>query len=170
MSTITSTATATPSQRKFIEDLLGDKDVRGTAYEGWVPDWSLSTKQTASKVIAFLLTLPNQPVDLGHPSEPEAGVYVSRVPGRDEAYLRVYRGQKNGRMLAKRIHFDEDGVSYEYLGLAHVAISVAVATRLSIEEVGALGVSSGVCMICGRRLDDPESVDRGIGPVCAARY
>ncbi len=32
------------------------------------------------------------------------------------------------------------------------------------------GHRTGDCGICNRRLSDPESVARGIGPVCAAKY
>jgi hypothetical protein len=31
------------------------------------------------------------------------------------------------------------------------------------------GIETGVCGMCGRRLDDPDSVARGIGPVCLKR-
>jgi len=32
------------------------------------------------------------------------------------------------------------------------------------------GKASGNCSICGRDLTDPESIERGIGPICAAKY
>jgi len=32
------------------------------------------------------------------------------------------------------------------------------------------GLQTGTCSCCGRELTDPESVERGIGPVCAERY
>lgn len=32
------------------------------------------------------------------------------------------------------------------------------------------GHTSGQCSCCGRRLDNPESVARGIGPICAQRF
>ncbi len=32
-----------------------------------------------------------------------------------------------------------------------------------------LGDETGVCAICGKELTDPESVERGIGPVCAGK-
>jgi hypothetical protein len=103
-------------------------------------------------------------------SEPDAGVYV--VDG--EYHVRVYHGQRSGRMLAKRIIIgaepDASGflpVSYEYVGTAvKVKSKSHTFVAMSMEEVGALGVSTNHCMVCGRRLDDPVSVDRGIGPVC----
>lgn len=34
----------------------------------------------------------------------------------------------------------------------------------------AYGLESGICCLCSRELSDPESVARGIGPVCAKRF
>jgi hypothetical protein len=34
----------------------------------------------------------------------------------------------------------------------------------------AYGKQYGVCSVCGRELSDPESVERGIGPICAERF
>ena len=119
----------------------------------------------ASSTIALLLkapraTTPEEKTDI------EAGVYVSEESG---FYIRVYFGQESGRMLAKQVSFNEGTVSYAYLGAAikHVTADYR---RCTLEEVGALGQFSGTCAHCGRRLDDPESVDRGIGPVCAEKY
>jgi hypothetical protein len=32
------------------------------------------------------------------------------------------------------------------------------------------GKASGNCSICGRDLTDPESIERGIGPICAGKF
>lgn len=119
----------------------------------------------ASCVIDNLLDAPEKPVSRPVADEPEAGVY------RDAAgrLLRVYRGQQSGRMLAKEVCVGEEyDVGYRYVGTA--AGLVCEQQRLSLEEVGKMGIATGECIVCGRRLDDPESVDRGIGPVCAANY
>lgn len=167
----TTTRPATEKQQQFVTRLLGEKDTTGTAYEGWTPDWSRATSKAASAVIDYLLTLPKRTESVSPAEEPEAGVYV--IHG--DEYVRVYHGQQSGRMLAKRINMEQDGgewtVSYEYLGAAaRVLVPAATPERLSIEEVGSLGITTNHCLICGRRLDDPESVDRGIGPVCARNY
>jgi hypothetical protein len=60
-------------------------------------------------------------------------------------------------------------VGYHYLGAAARHLPTT-ARRLSLAEVGAMGKTFDHCLTCGRRLDDPESVDRGIGPVCAKKY
>ena len=71
-------------------------------------------------------------------------------------------------MLVKAVEVDE-GVQYTYLGAASRKLP-ADAPRLTLDEVGDLGKTFDHCLCCGRRLDDPESVDRGVGPVCARKY
>lgn len=36
-------------------------------------------------------------------------------------------------------------------------------------QYGMFGPGVAFCAICGRRLSDPQSVGRGIGPVCAGK-
>lgn len=147
-----------PSTRSTVARVV--LDMLRTAYtEG------TATAKAASAAIDLLLkaprvTAPEETADI------EAGVYVSEESG---FHIRVYFGQESGRMLAKQVSFNEGTVSYAYLGAASKHVT-ADYRRCTLEEVGLLGQFSGTCAHCGRRLDDPESVDRGIGPVCAEKY
>ena len=120
-----------------------------------------ATKMDASRVISILKDAPARPS-----TDPEAGVYFSEESGE---YLRVYLGQESGHMLAKQINLGEGEVSYTYLGAARRYLTPDY-RRCTLEEAGALGKASGICIHCGRLLNDPESVDRGIGPICAGKY
>jgi len=47
-----------------------------------------------------------------------------------------------------------------------------VLEQIARDPMGALvayGHRTGTCGVCGRRLSDPESVEAGIGPVCASK-
>lgn len=112
--------------------------------------------KVASLVIEALFACPKK-TDL------TAGIYEA-----DGHLYRVYLGQSSGQMLLKAVEVDE-GVTYTYLGAASRNLP-ADARRLTLDEVGDLGKTFDHCLCCGRRLDDPESVDRGIGPVCAQKY
>ena len=48
-------------------------------------------------------------------------------------------------------------------------IGIGSIVKLTVEQAGALGHECGHCVLCGRFLNDPESVARGIGPVCAGK-
>jgi hypothetical protein len=39
-----------------------------------------------------------------------------------------------------------------------------------LKEAIAYGRKTGVCACCGRELTDPESIERGIGPICASKW
>ena len=118
------------------------------------------TSREASALIDLLKA--SQP-----PSRPVSEIIRAGVYRDDTGELfRVYNGQKSGQMLVKRIL---PGGEYDYVGAARKHMKPSW-TRLTVDEVGELGKAFDHCMMCGRRLDDPESVDRGIGPVCAGRY
>lgn len=89
----------------------------------------------------------------------EPGVY-----SKDGVVYRAYLGQQSGKVLCKRA--DEHG-GLTYVGQADKHLQGA--KRLTLEEAKAWGRTTGHCCACGRRLDVPESVDAGIGPVCAGR-
>lgn len=174
---------ASEKQIAFLSRLTSERDTSGitemlrkarlSAVEGTFD------KRSASALIDALLDCPK--AETASLPEPEAGVYEN-----GGTLYRVYKGQQSGRMLVSRIDYDtavvpggeeSDGepvpsvenVSYDYLGLAARNLP-ATATRLSLEQVGGLGKEFDHCLVCGRRLDDPDSVDRGIGPVCASKY
>lgn len=168
---------ATQKQFDFIKRLLAEREVSADLNEDVSACRALAVagmleSRRASALIDALLAAPKKTAPAAAEApEIEAGVYV--IHG--DEYVRVYFGQQSGRMLAKRIHMEQDGgewtVHYEYLGAAaRVLVPAATPERLSLEEVGSLGITTNHCLVCGRRLDDPESVDRGIGPVCAKNY
>lgn len=96
----------------------------------------------------------------------EPGVYETAT-----GLVRVYMGQTSGRTLAKLIMYNGERVWFQYMGLASKHVP-ADARRLTVEEIGSasLAMNSTHCFVCSRRLDDPESVQRGIGPVCVQNY
>lgn len=161
---------ATTKQFAFLKTLVAERDLDSSLTD-WVRDSRARaqnggmTSHEASSLISALLDRPKKTISQPKADEPDVGVYLDAA-GR---ILRVYAGQKSGCMLAKQV-IVEDGefVRYDYVGRA--AGRVTAQQRLSLEEVGQMGVATGSCLLCGRRLDDPESVDRGVGPVCAGKY
>jgi hypothetical protein len=159
----TTTRLATEKQFNFLVQLVNERPGAKTYVDTQLAANHVShprefSVHEMSNVIGVVLDMPKTA------EEPEAGVYRRN----DGELFRVYFGQQSGHMLAKHIRFLDGEVDYMYSGAARLVVKNAV--RLSLEEVGQLGVASGSCLVCGRRLDDPESVDRGIGPVCAAKY
>jgi hypothetical protein len=50
-----------------------------------------------------------------------------------------------------------------------IGARLAAAAPLTLEEAAAFGHLHGICAICCKQLTVPASVERGIGPICAAR-
>lgn len=162
-------ATASPKQRKFILDLLAERDTSGTAYANWTPDWGRSTPKTAGKVIDYLMTLPRKPettVD-GLPVLPKARYAIVTAEG-----LRFYHvdmpqsGKWAGRVFVSvqasdDLHPIRNKQSRESI-LAQIAADPKGAMQRYTEEIGS-------CAICGRTLTNETSLERAIGPICAAR-
>lgn len=136
------------------------------------------TKREASAAIDFLFAVPRAPRPervTSSAADPEVGMY--RTP--DGTIYRCYLGQQSGRNLIKRVvdtgttYIDRRGqvrrvYEYKYVGAAAHALP-ADAVRMTLDEAKAWGRMTSTCCVCAARLDDPESVDRGIGPVCGGR-
>lgn len=154
---MTSTRTARPATAKQLAFIARLADERG------VDAPVVDDTRAASAAIDDLLSLPKQ--HQAPTAEPDAGMYLA-VNG---AIVRVYLGQQSGRMLAKRlVEHGDDTYTWEYLGAASRWIKGSI-RRMTLEEARDWGRMTTTCCVCGRRLDDPDSVDAGIGPVCAAR-
>lgn len=164
---------ASQKQFDFIKSLISQKELdnEGLEFVAKARAKAVDGKLVATEASDLIEYLMAQPAKLNNETSVATGVYQDSR-GR---FFRVYLGQQSGVMLVKAIIAGQDlrgawtDVSYDYLGAASKHLPED-ATRLPLEEVGRLGMAVGECLICGRRLDDPESVDRGIGPVCASKY
>jgi hypothetical protein len=56
---------------------------------------------------------------------------------------------------------------YEYAPGAFRVLDASA--KIGLERANELSLQVGACMVCGRTLTAKESVQRGIGPICAGR-
>lgn len=80
----------------------------------------------------------------------------------DGVVHRAVLNKTKTRTYAKRLQFSTG--RWEYAGGAISKLSESNA--LTVEEAAALGHRYGICVCCGAELTDPQSIERGIGPVC----
>jgi hypothetical protein len=90
----------------------------------------------------------------GESSANKGGIYVKRSGG-DGAYL--------GKVLGGKFLRSRDCTDDEERRIVEAASDPEKAAT-------AYGQRTGRCCICGRELTDPESIERSVGPDCAARY
>jgi hypothetical protein len=106
------------------------------------------------------------------PAEPKVSRLARKAPAaeltegtykNEDQVIRVTRSRE-GRLYGK---VWAEG-SFEYRpGLLRGLTSDMLMT---LDEAKAFGVQFGVCCMCARTLTNPESIDKGIGPICEGRF
>jgi hypothetical protein len=84
---------------------------------------------------------------------------------------RVRRGP-SGHLWAAMATMDKDSAGrtvVSYSKAKGMVAKLSQADRMATDEVAAFGQLTSTCLICGTELENPESVKRGIGPICASR-
>jgi hypothetical protein len=85
---------------------------------------------------------------------------------RQDIY-RVQAARGSGHLYAKRLNLLAEGAEFEYA--AGAIRTLRAEDRMTEAEARAWGVEMGICCVCAAVLTDPESVARGIGPICGKR-
>lgn len=183
--------TATEAQVRFINALKADRrwediPAQVALVEAARADWSRGefTKQRASRLIDNLNYAPKR-LD----AEPVAEVEEKSLEGMHRLDGVIYKVQRavhgSGRLYAKELVTTDttcggcetcDGedlclrtdVRFEYA--SGMIRRLSEATRLTLEEAKAFGALYGACCVCGKTLTNEDSIEAGIGPVCASRF
>lgn len=183
--------TATEAQIRFINALKADRrweDV--TAIVELVElariNWKSGdfTRQRASLLIDNLNHAPKR-LD----AEPVAEVEEKSLEGMHRLDGVIYKVQRavhgSGRLYAKELVTTDttcggceacDGedlclrtdVRFEYA--SGMIRRLSEATRLTLEEAKAFGALYGSCCVCAKTLTNEDSIEAGIGPVCASKF
>lgn len=177
MSTTTTTTgnTATQKQIQFIQRLQAERDLTSTHFESCLTLMRMAwgkgqfDKRAASVLIEELLTAPYKAKDdtapeAYQPAELEDGFY-----GFNGLIVKVQHGKESGRQYALVMEPGERGERGSWVYGPGVVRDLTPAHRLTTEDAAAFGHVYGICGICGATLTDPESIERGIGPVCAGK-
>lgn len=173
------TQPATEKQLSYLGVLVTQRDLSGLSSieAGMAAALGTLSRKSASDLIGRLVSMPKKAGTMHKkPYEQALEVGVYRVTtGSAVEVVRVYKGQQSGMNLVKVVstNWETGAFSFEYLSSAHQFVSgtsslgkVLSIESLPISEGAKWGRLTGTCIYCGRKLDDPESVERGIGPVC----
>jgi hypothetical protein len=189
-------AAPTEKQTAFLRSLLAEREgvqaaelVRATL-NAHRENGTLS-KAVVSTAIGHLLDIPKATVKAGPVAEHRPGnVDLSVLEGLPagryfvaETFVRVDRPAKGnwaGFVFVKRQPYgpDTDGVRCALLNPAAGTAKVDEGYRhlldALLEDPKAAAVEfghrTGSCCVCGRTLTDPESIAKGIGPICEGRF
>jgi hypothetical protein len=171
---------ASPAQITLLTRLYGERDqdvprIHDIMARALTGDAGMAEVSTA---IDVLFGKPRKPAEPGTLAAP--GYYVTSGEESDgeeppTVYVVVENKAKTAT-YAKRLVVTPGvpGVSrasakWEYAPGVGKDLARDGLAPLTVQEAARLGHQHGVCVVCARGLTDPESVARGIGPVCVAR-
>lgn len=137
---------------------------------------TILTRNAASKVIDALFDLPKKAVQRHFNVELEDGMYK-----KGDVIYKVQRAvHGSGHQYAKKLcYFDPDGHearqagtggSWEFIYQQGAINTLMPDEKMSLEEAQEFGRIYGVCCRCGATLTDENSIEAGIGPVCATKF
>lgn len=164
---MTTTTTTKPASQKqldlitklFDEKLLTADDVAWASQE--YGDYRTNVK-TASGLITWLFGRPRkQPASGTTKFAPDAGVYLA-----GDTIYRVRIAKSSGQWYAEKCVKPEPdsgrkSLSWDYVGKR---VDLSGATVMDDAEAGRY---LNYCIRCGAELTDPDSIARGMGPICA---
>ena len=148
---------ASENQLGLITKLAGERgfDLTGIDFDSLTGGRSGS----ASLLISSLFDMPRVDGQGTTKVDPDAGFY--RV-GDDIVQVRISKSGNWYAQLAVKVP-GRKSLKWDYIGKR---IDMGTAQRMTEAEAGQF---YGFCMMCGALLEDPDSIARGIGPVCAKR-
>ena len=156
---------ATAKQREFIERLRAERGQPATA----MGLEHLTSKQ-ASTMIETLLAMPKA-APATHPDSKPGSVEEGMYLVGDTVY-KVQRAlaQGSGHPYAKRlVPGDGYGAKAHFVYAPGILHTLKPEHRMTLEQAKQWGALYGTCCKCGRTLTDENSIEAGIGPVCAKK-
>lgn len=164
MNTDIFTQPMTTVTRDRLLDTLGKKFDPKTAakHAAWVVTHNMSEGLGAKKITS-LETLEDWTAPVEAPKQVAPDFEHGALYMVEGDVYRVKRSAR-GYFYAEKL----EGTRFEYA--PGDIRRIHASDRLTLEQAKAYGVRTGVCGCCGRELTNPESIDRGIGPVCASKH
>jgi hypothetical protein len=157
---------------KIIPNRYGGKCVRCNV---WVPEQKGSIHKVEGRwLVSHVGECPEAAAPPAAPAVPEEGLYVledGRIvkvqsnKAKTNRYSSVWV-EIGGHRLTETGEFVQG--EWEYAPALRGACKPEA--RMTMEQAKEFGVLYGQCAKCGRHLKDAESVERGIGPVCARSF
>lgn len=143
-----------------------------------IEQFSNKTKRDASNDIDFMMQAnralkvqiaEKRAADPQAKAEDEALMGFHRV-GDEQTVLRLVKKTQKGFVVGYDVYLRPEGREIVYLGKKGLK-GLSEQTKMTADERGALIKLLGFsyCLDCGRELTDPESIERGIGPICASK-
>jgi N-acyl-D-aspartate/D-glutamate deacylase len=155
MNTVLATQSpATESQLNKLHELFDEKFDAETAasHHEWLNTHRLS-KATASERLKALFAMQSV-------NELDEGMYKV-----GEDIFKVYHTRDKGILVTKQLI---EG-TFEYTGRKPLA-QIKPEHRMTLDQAKEYGKVTGTCCVCAAKLTNEESIEAGIGPICASKF
>lgn len=166
---------ATEKQVDFIVRLWNERYPEAvTATPEFIRTTVATTKKQASATIEYLLSQP-KPEPKPAPS-PASRYPTDKAPeGMHKIGDEIFKVQKavhgSGHLYAKRLVAGEGyGSKARFEYAPGVLRTLSTDTLMTLDEAKAWGALYGTCCVCGRTLTNEDSIEAGIGPICAQKF
>lgn len=161
--TTTKIPAATGKQLDLITKLMGEKFFDDSATQRFNDEFSnyQSSVKVASSFITFMFKLPKKET-VANRFNPEPGMYRM-----DDALYRV-KVSRTGNWYAEVAVKPEPESGRKSLKWDYLGKRVNLSTAVALDDAEA-GKFVGYCVRCNAELTVPESIERGMGPVCAKK-
>lgn len=148
-----------PKQLYWINKLVDEKDLPAQTIADIKSDVELGilTTKSAGVHLDMLFAARNRPV-AGGVSEP--GFYRHE----DNVYV-VVEGKNSGRLYAKLV----TAHGFNFDAAKGVFRSLKADEKMTVDEIRAYGMETGICANCAAELSDPISIYVGLGTSCGPR-
>jgi hypothetical protein len=155
---------ATEKQVAFIQRLAAERNLPAD-------NVSALSKREASLMIEGLLAVPKAP-PASHPqAATKAEPLTDGMYRKDEVIYKIQRAvHGSGHLYAKRlVPGDGYGAKASFVYAPGAMKVLTLANRMTLAEAKEWGALYGTCCVCGRTLTNEQSIEAGIGPVCAGK-
>jgi hypothetical protein len=95
----------------------------------------------------------------------EVGMYLNA----EGVAFRVKMSKSTGRLYAERFVPEAEARADRFVYEGGAVYRLDASMRMTLEQAKALGAQYAQCCVCGRNLTADQSVEAGIGPICAGR-
>lgn len=131
-----------------------------------------TSAQASKQIEALLASTPK--IAKGIDTKTPTATVPNGIHYIDQRVYRIRESKSSGQQYAERLltvaeRAENDGKPWLYEGRKPL-YKASEATLLTLEQAKVFGKGYGICAVCGALLEDPESVEAGIGPVCAKKF
>lgn len=171
MNATTTLNPATPKQIAFLKKLAAERPMWRNVENMHDDVIERLDKKSISAMIDLALAIPKEATTTKPASIASEGMYRNPDTGAIYKVQRAVHG--SGRNYAKELlelPVRDGKKTHEFVIARGMVYKLKPEWKMTLEEAKVWGALYGSCCVCGRTLTCEDSIELGIGPVCATKF